>query len=157
MRGLIVQGSARLDGDTASVTKVLAQKSGWEVVSLKALNIGSFDYEHQQKNDDFLPLMRRFVQECELLCLATPIYWYTMSWLLKNNLDRFTDLLTIDKDLGRQLRGKSMALLSVNHEPIPNPHFTTPVELSAEYLGMPYRGHVHANMYKGITPIVHRT
>lgn len=154
MKGLIIQGSARQNGDTAKVADALAAQSGWDVVTLQDLDITPFDYNHQNKDDDFLPLIRRFVQDYELLCLATPIYWYTMSGPLKNYLDRFSDLLTIEKPLGRQLRGKSMALLSINHEEEPTRHFATPIELSAAYLGMPYKGHGHINMEQGITEIV---
>ena len=49
----------------------------------------------------------------EQIIFATPIYWYAMSAQLKTFFDRMTDLLTIHKPLGRQLRkGKKMFLIA---------------------------------------------
>ena len=152
MKALILQGSSRNNGDTAKAVQVLAEHNNWEVVHLTDCTIAPYDYEHRHRGDDFFPLMRRFIEgDYELLCFATPIYWYSMSGLLKNFLDRITDLLQIDKNLGRQLRGRKMALVSVNHESVCTPHFEQPFVLSAEYLGMQFLGHVHLNMESGIT------
>ncbi|MCP4458779.1 MAG: NAD(P)H-dependent oxidoreductase [Cytophagales bacterium] len=38
--------------------------------------------------------------------MATPVYWYSMSGIMKVFLDRIYDVLTIEKELGRKLHGK---------------------------------------------------
>ncbi|MFW5760799.1 MAG: NAD(P)H-dependent oxidoreductase [Cyclobacteriaceae bacterium] len=48
----------------------------------------------------------------DLLIFAAMVYWYSISGIMKVFFDRITDLLTIEKNLGRQLRGKYMAAIS---------------------------------------------
>ncbi|AFJ02570.1 hypothetical protein Q7C_1420 [Methylophaga frappieri] len=40
---------------------------------LKDYDITPFDYQHQNKNDDYLPLVRELVQHDHLV-FATPVY-----------------------------------------------------------------------------------
>lgn len=61
------------------------------------------------RNDDYLNLMKQILDKYETLILATPVYWYSMSGIMKVFFDRLTDLLTIEKELGRKLRGKKIA------------------------------------------------
>jgi hypothetical protein len=54
--------------------------------------------------------------------------------------DRTTDLLTIEKDRGRKLRGKSMAAISSSGCGESGENFCLPFSESAEYLGIKYLG-----------------
>ncbi len=146
MKTLIIQGSARSKGHTHQMVCLLRQHWQADVVDLLHLQIGPYDYQHAHRADDFLPLLRRIGTDYELLLFATPVYWYSMSGLMKVFFDRISDCLQIEKDTGRQLRGKHMALLSCGSEPEETPGFSTPFELSADYLGMHYLGHVHTWM-----------
>ena len=60
--------------------------------------------------DAFLHLAKLLLQHSALV-VATPVYWCSMSRPMKVFLDRFTDLITSHKHLGRQLAGKPMFLL----------------------------------------------
>jgi hypothetical protein len=62
---------------------------------------------------------------------------------MKVFFDRITDLLTIEKDLGRQLRGKSMATLSCSVGNHLGDLFWLPFSETAKYLGMNYIGNLH--------------
>lgn len=143
MKGIIIQGSSRSDGNTSTVVKYLRQISSFDCVDLKTKNIGYFDYEHNNAEDDFIPLMKGIVEEYDLIIFASPVYWYSMSAEMKTFFDRISDLLKTEKDTGRKLRGKSMAALSCSgHDDVPDSFFA-PFELSADYLGMYYKGHAH--------------
>jgi putative NADPH-quinone reductase len=142
-RGIIIQGSSRVDGNTSRVVSYLADMVQFDVVDLKTKQIGYFDYNHQNSNDDFLPLLRDIVSQYDVMVFATPVYWYTMSAEMKTFFDRISDALKIEKNTGRKLRGKYMAALSCGSDEDLNPGFFEPFELSAEYLGMHYLGHVH--------------
>ncbi|MEZ4804274.1 MAG: NAD(P)H-dependent oxidoreductase [Bacteroidia bacterium] len=72
-----------------------------------------------------------------------PVYWYAMSGIMKVFFDRLSDLLTIEKDLGRQLRGKNMAVVSVSNGNNLGDAFWLPFKSTAEYLGMHYIGDLH--------------
>lgn len=72
------------------------------------------------------------------IIFATPIYWYSMSGLSKIFLDRLTDLVTINKPVGRQLKGKETFLFAVGTDDLEPPGFAVPFELTSKYFGMKY-------------------
>ena len=67
-----------------------------------------------------------------------------MSGIMKVFFDRITDLITIEKDLGRQLRGKKMAAICCSNGDDLNKKFWIPFQESAKYLGMDYIGNLHS-------------
>lgn len=141
---LIIFGSARSNGNTRKVVDYIEQLVKADVVDLNEKDISYFDYDHLNRDDDFLPLIKNFIQNYDVLVLASPIYWYTMSAQLKNFLDRTSDLLTIEKDLGRQLRGKTLASVSNSDGDFNVDDFVSPIRKSAGYLGMEFLGNAHA-------------
>ena len=143
MKAVIIQGSARKDGDTAKIVQKVAAKLDCEVVDLLEYDIGYYDYNHENQNDDFLRIIRWIIRSHDVIIIATPVYWYSMSAIMKNFFDRISDLLTIDKDLGRELRGKYMAALNSSNGNNLGEHFWIPIKESADYLGMTYLGDMH--------------
>jgi len=139
--GVIVMGSARRDGHTRMMVERLAAHSGMTIIDLNDYEIGFFEYDNYDRGDDFLGLIETLLKY-DLLVFASPVYWYNMSAIMKNFFDRITDLLNLHKDLGRQFRSKAMALLSCSATPGPDVQFAVPFRLTADYLGMEFRGHV---------------
>ncbi|MCF8414369.1 MAG: NAD(P)H-dependent oxidoreductase [Melioribacteraceae bacterium] len=139
MKSLIIMGTSRGDGNTKLITKKLGKLIASEIIELNELDISYYDYLHENKNDDFIPLAEKIVQQ-DIIILSTPVYWYTMSAQLKTFLDRTSDLITIRKDLGRQLNGKKMFVLSSGSQPVLPPHFDEPIRLTANYFGMDFLG-----------------
>jgi len=143
MKKVVIVGSLRNDGDTANLSKQLIEKSKWDLVNLNDYEFSYFDYEHENRNDDYLNLMKKIVEKYETLIFITPVYWYSMSGIMKVFFDRFTDLLTIEKELGRKLRGKKMAVLSCSIGENLGEYFWLPFSETAKYLGMEYIGNSH--------------
>ena len=141
---VIILGSSRSHGETRQVCDFIVEKTGFDLIDLNQFDFSYYDYEHRNAGDDFLPLMERIIEKYDHIYLATPEYWYTMSAVMKNFLDRLSDLLTIRKDLGRRLRGRAMGLISCAGHDVLKPGFEMPFEESAKYLGMKYLGHLHA-------------
>ncbi len=139
----MILGSSRTDGETGEVVRQIRQISNWDVIDLNDYKIGNYDYEHKNKEDDYLPLMRRIIQNYQVFVLATPVYWYAMSGTMKTFFDRFTDLLDDEKELGRKLRSKSMAAISSSKGSHLGDNFWFPFRESAGYLGMNYFGNAH--------------
>lgn len=141
---VIVLGSSRSFGNTRNIIDYLVSiKDNIDIIDLNNYDVGYFDYEFRNKDDDFFSLMQKIVQY-DTLVFATPIYWYTMSAQLKTFFDRISDLLKGDnKPIGRQLRGKNMAVISCSSGSEVFDGFAMPFEKSAEYLGMHYKGHEH--------------
>lgn len=143
MKKLIILGSSRKDGDTKKVVDEIISLSGWDVLDLNDYNFSYYDYEHKNLDDDFLPLMRKIITNYDVLIFATPVYWYAMSGIMKVFFDRITDLLDEEKDLGRKLRGKSMAAVSCSVGDNLGENFWLPFSETARYLGMNYLGNTH--------------
>ncbi len=140
---VIIQGSSRSIGNTSKIINFIAQKKNYDIIDLHDKNIGHFDYDFRNKNDDFLPLIKNVIETYDTIIFATPVYWYTMSGILKVFFDRFSDLLHFKKELGRKLKGKNMAVISCGSGPEIKEEFTMPFIESANYLGMHYLGDVH--------------
>jgi len=143
MKKVIIIGSSRNDGDTKNVSIEIIKKSNWEIIDLNEYNFSYFDYKHQNKDDDYLKLMRKIIKKYDTLIFVTPVYWYSMSGIMKVFFDRITDLLTIDKQLGRKLRGKKMAVISSSTGDNLGDSFWLPFSKTAKYLGMEYLGNMH--------------
>lgn len=145
MKTIIVQGSSRSKGNTSKVVEILRQQWNCGYIDLNLYKVNPYDYEHKNQNDDFLKLMGQ-ITEYDLIIFATPVYWYSMSGIMKTFFDRITDCLKVEKETGRKLRGKFMAAVSCGSDDIETEGFFVPFQKSANYLGMKYVGSCHAWM-----------
>ena len=142
MKRIIVQGSSRSNGNTNKIVQFLQSHLECDFIDLSECDIRQYDYKNRNQNDDFLTTIEKIV-EYDLIIFATPVYWYSMSGIMKTFFDRITDCLNIDKEIGRKLHGKNMAAISCGSDSFDNDGFFIPFEKSAEYLGMYYFGHLH--------------
>ena len=142
MTSIIIQGSARGDGNTRKVVNVLLAELKCHFIDLTEVDIGHFDYDFNNQGDDFHTLVTRILKY-DLIIFATPVYWYSMSGRMKVFFDRLSDCLKIAKETGRKFRGKSMAAISCGSGPGQVEGYFVPFESTAGYLGMKYLGHLH--------------
>ncbi len=140
---IILVGSSRSPGNTLALSRVFAEQIQATVIDLSMYDIAQFDYEFKNRDDDFLPLMKQVLQ-FDRIVLATPMYWYAPSARMKTFMDRISDLLKVDKDLGRQLRGKKAGLLGTGCDAVPAHCFEEVFKLTFAYLGMQYQGMLYA-------------
>tara|TARA_B110000967_G_C18838687_1_gene538173 strand:- start:312 stop:815 length:504 start_codon:yes stop_codon:yes gene_type:complete len=141
---VIIQGSSKSNGDTNTVVNYLNTTNQFDIIDLNTKSIGHFDYDFKNTNDDFLEIMKEVIEKYDTIIFATPVYWYSMSGILKVFFDRISDLLKTEKDIGRKLRGKNMAMISCSNANDLKEGFSMPFEESANYLGMNYLGDMHA-------------
>lgn len=144
-------GSSRSDGETSKMVKELASFSGSKIIDLRQKDISYFDYEHKNLDDDFFSTMEEILLYDNIV-FATPVYWFSMSAIMKTFVDRFSDLLHQRKDLGYQMKGKNMFLLTNSSTALLTRHFETPFEDTAKYLSMEYKGYVHGYFKDGELP-----
>jgi len=155
MGPLLLQASARPDGDTYHVAKKLAAQLNAEHLDLLDFTIAPFNYkQHYPEGDDFIRLIEDHVLCHDQIIFASPVYWYSMSGPLKIFFDRLSDLLKSRKELGRQLRGKRFSVLSVCNDETYYPSFFTAFRLSADYLGMAYGPEWHGWLDEGEVNLV---
>ena len=141
--GVILLGSSNSKGDTFIVSEYLSGKTNFPIIDLKSKLIKPFDYEFENSDDDFLPLIKNIVSHYQIIIFATPVYWYTMSGTMKIFFDRLSDCLKTEKETGRKLRGKQMAVLSCGSDKMLKSGFYMPFVETANYLGIKYLGEVH--------------
>lgn len=142
-RTVIIQASSRSIGDTSKVLNYITSKNNFDVIDLNTKNIGHYDYDYKNESDDFIDLVTNIIKNYDTIIFATPIYWYTMSGILKVFFDRISDLIRVHKNTGRKLRGKSMAVISSSNFDDVKDGFEMPFVESAKYLGMNYLGNIH--------------
>ncbi len=142
---VIIVGSSRNNGNTARIANEIAIQFNIDIINLNDYQFSYYDYESKNKDDDFLPLIKSILENYDTLIFATPVYWYSMSGILKVFFDRFSDLIRIEKEIGRRFRGKNFAVISNSHDNEIDSDFYIPFRKSAEYLGAKYIGNKHFN------------
>ncbi|WP_456313853.1 flavodoxin family protein [Pseudomonas shirazensis] len=142
---VIILGSSRKNGNTTKIVDEISKEHGIEVINLSDFNISYYDYESKNREDDFFPLIKGIIENYDTLIFATPVYWYNMSGIMKVFFDRISDLIRIEKETGRKLRGKKIGVISNSHDNEIEESFYIPFKRSADYLGMEYLGHAHFN------------
>jgi multimeric flavodoxin WrbA len=152
---VIIMGSSRNSGNTSKIVDAIASQFQIEVINLNDYQFSYYDYESKNREDDFLPLIKSIIEKYDTLIFATPVYWYSMSGIMKVFFDRFSDLIRIEKETGRLLRGKKIAVISNSHDSEIEMEFYIPFRKSADYLGMRYLGekHFNADMFTTIDKI----
>lgn len=135
---LIILGSSRSDGETFQAIKSVIQDQYVPLVDLRKLNISYYDYDSRNRSDDFIPLAEKMMRHNPII-LATPVYWYSMSAIMKTFLDRWSDLLDFRKDLGRRLAGKELYVITSYAGEFPK-GFEDPFSQTCHYLDMEYKG-----------------
>lgn len=140
---VIIQASSNSFGNTSKVVNYINNKNQFDVIDLKTKTIGHFEYDFSNANDDFLSLMEKITTNYDAIVFVTPVYWYTMSGILKVFFDRLSDLLHYRKELGKKLIGKKMGFISNSGENDRREGFEMPFVESAKYLGMEFLGNTH--------------
>jgi multimeric flavodoxin WrbA len=150
---IVVLASSRSQGNTRLLVDYLVAGTALPVVDLSSKKISPYDYDHANAGDDFIPLIETLCQK-DVWVFATPVYWYTMSAPMKIFFDRLSDLLTTHQELGRKLRGRSMAVIASGTDPSLPDCFEAPFRLTCDYLGMYYRGACYGCFERDLTPAV---
>ncbi|ENQ8064263.1 NAD(P)H-dependent oxidoreductase [Vibrio parahaemolyticus] len=135
----VILGTSKSDGNTRKLADSFVEQSGAKLFDLTNFDVSFYDYSHENKNDDFLPIIHELLS-FDHLVFASPVYWYSMSAQLKVFFDRLSDLLTIEKKLGRKLKGKSISVLSTGYNLELPDCFVQPFELTAKYMQLEFKG-----------------
>ena len=155
---VIIVGSSRRNGNTSLIAGILADRLGCELFNLSDYSFSYYDYENQNKDDDFVSLAAKMVAASYLI-FATPVYWYSMSGQMKVFFDRFTDLITIRKPFGKRLAGKPTFLVATGTERDLPEGFEAAFRLTSDYFDMKFKAACYvqfrgdlvlANNYEGL-------
>lgn len=132
---LVLFGSSRSNGKTREAVTKIFDGIAHEFVDLSALSMSHYDYEHTNRDDDFLSVARMMATHSNIF-FCTPVYWYSMSAVMKIFFDRMSDLVTIEKPIGRSLKGRKCHLISSGTDDEVPSCFVEPFRRSCDYLDM---------------------
>jgi multimeric flavodoxin WrbA len=137
---LVILGSNRKNSLTESITRKALLQTEFDMIDLLDHKIAHYNYDgHYPADDEFEAIISKALPYDNII-FATPVYWYSMSGVMKVFFDRLTDLITIKKDLGHELKGKSASMIAVGAEPTIPDGFEVPFKHTAAYLGILYKG-----------------
>ncbi|MDA2922755.1 NAD(P)H-dependent oxidoreductase [Patescibacteria group bacterium AH-259-L07] len=139
---LLIFGSLRSDGTTRIVVDELFRNKNIQFIDLLEKNVAYYDYDHHNSEDDFLQIAKKMTHSKSII-FVTPIYWYSMSAIMKTFFDRFTDLLQVRKDLGKKLKNKRTYLIvSGTDQELPI-GFEIPFARTSKYFDMKFKGYFY--------------
>ncbi|MFC6999090.1 flavodoxin family protein [Rufibacter roseus] len=152
---LILLASARKESNTRLMVEQVFHDTPHQLLDLLDFQIAPYRYQNDYPPEDkFLQVVEQVLQH-QVIILATPVYWYAMSGLMKTFFDRLTDLVTVQKSKGRQLKNKTLFLLAVGADAELPDGFEVPFKLTAKYLDMTYGGSLYASTEEVETSIYH--
>lgn len=140
-RVLALLGAAPGGNNTETFLREQYAGATLEVVRLAELGLRPYHYRREAEAEpEFLALIEKMIA-ADLVVFATPIYWYSMGGVLKNFVDRFSDLLRgPHKELGERLANTQVKLLVTGADRRLPLGFETPFALTSIYLAMDYLG-----------------
>jgi len=151
---LVLLASARPAGHTAALVAQVLPPNTYSLLDLREVFLYPYSYTGSYPpDDDFASISQQLVQHPNLV-FATPVYWYAMSGLLKTFFDRLTDLITINKPLGRQLRGKQVLLLATGTDEALPAGFEEPFRRTAQYFGMTFAATLYHSQKRPVAPVL---
>jgi len=126
-----VNGSPRKYGNTARLLE--AALAGARMAGAETVRIDLYDYEVRpclgclsDREEackvpcvirDGMDRIYRLIEESEGLVLATPVYWFNVSGVVKNMIDRMTVFENMIHHVGRSLvEGKAAGVIAVGNE-----------------------------------------
>ncbi|TSD67195.1 NAD(P)H-dependent oxidoreductase [Inquilinus sp. KBS0705] len=139
-KSLVILGSNRKNSLTEAITRKALQQTDFDLIDLLDHKIAHYNYDGNYPADDEFEAIISKALPYQNIVFATPVYWYSMSGVMKVFFDRLTDLITIKKDTGRQLRGKTAYMIAVGADPAIPEGFETPFKHTSAYLGLNYKG-----------------
>jgi len=154
---IAVFASARRNGNTGKFIDWIAGNLDIQVIDLSEKDITPYDYDHENINDDFVPVMNQLL-EYENIIFVTPVYWYGPSAQMKVFIDRTSDFLDVEelKDIGRKLKNKTAYIVCTSISQDADSSFINGFKNTFKYLGMNYGGYVHANCENGYDPVEYK-
>lgn len=148
---LIISGSSRSEGDTKLWVDIIFKAFDHEIINLLDYNISHYSYLNDYPIEDRFQNIIEEVLKYDTIVFATPVYWYSMSAIMKTLFDRLTDLVTIKKEVGRRIKNKSIFLLVVGADKDMPPGFDVPFKLTSNYFGWRYNECLYISTKKEFT------
>lgn len=147
----VIYGSSRDNGNTEELTEIALHGLDVEKIKLRDYVVQPIrDQRHAENgfttvSDDYDSLVERMMKH-DTLIFATPIYWYSMSGLMKNFIDRWSQTMRDSKfpDFKEQLGKKKAFVIAVGGD---TPHIKglpliQQFNYTFQFMGISFEGYV---------------
>ncbi|MCS7193116.1 MAG: flavodoxin family protein [Armatimonadetes bacterium] len=157
MKVLGIMGSSRRDGNTNDLLDVALKGAADAGAQVEKIILADYQINHiadcklcRQRgkciNEDDLPIVIDKLLEADVHIWASPVYWYTVSGLVKVLLDRFSCYIYWHTELNflERMKGKGGAIIAVQEEQGLEraQHLIGCLQLSFEFLKQEFLGFV---------------
>lgn len=154
---LIISGSPKKDGNTASLVDWLAQGAQEKGSQVEIIPVAFLKYKHPgctacrvcQNSKEYECVIKDDAREvlkkmakAEFIVMATPLYFFSASAQLKVIFDRMFSLYKWDNQANTftsPLKGKTFALIASAYEDVGLDALEAPFRLTADYSGMKFQ------------------
>ena len=106
---LFINSSPNRDGNTYRIGEELLKDKEHDVLQMADYRISQYG---QVFDDDEIKDVLKKIDECDVLVIGSPVYWYTVSGMLKTFIDRLYMLPEAEA-----LRGKKLYLFAQGSAP----------------------------------------
>lgn len=117
MNILVLNGSSREQGNTEQLTQAVLKEIPHKVIHLREQNILPIDDKRHAPEgfppvqDDFHTVLTEVLAH-DVLIFATPLYWYGMSGVMKNFIDRWSQALRLPEyNFKEAMKGKAACVV----------------------------------------------
>ena len=86
MNILFINGSPNKNGNTANLAKNLMTGKAYQTLNLADYKV--YGYGQQFEDDQFAEIVEK-MKEADAVVIGSPVYWHSMSGMVRNLLDRF--------------------------------------------------------------------
>ena len=154
---LIISGSPKKDGNTATLIKWFSQGARSRQARIEVVNAAFLKYKTNgctacracQKRaeyeciikDEASPVLAKMAA-ADMIVFATPLYFFSASAQTKLILDRMFSLYKWDNETDKfttPLKGKTMVLIASAYEDVGLDALAKPFKLTADYTGLKFR------------------
>lgn len=147
----VIYGSSRENGNTEELTEIAIHGLNVEKIKLRDYTVQPIHDQRHAENgftpvvDDYDSLVERMMKH-DTLIFATPIYWYSMSGLMKNFIDRWSQTLRDPKfpNFKEELSQKKAFVITVGGD---TPHIKglpliQQFNYTFQFMGISFEGYV---------------
>lgn len=117
MHSLLITASSREHSNSRLLAHRVLAEMEYRTSDLRQQHIADvvdhrFDATWPVVKDDFTKIMRMW-EEADIIVLASPVYWYSVSARLSRFIERWSECLRHDSQFRKQMRTKLLALFLV--------------------------------------------
>ena len=160
---LILMGSPKKNGNTATLSEWFAEGARAKGAKVETVYTAYLKYkstgctscracQRSKKyecviNDDARKVLIKMIS-ADVIVMASPLYFYTVSAQLKLVMDRMFSLFKWDNttnEFTTPLKGKTLVFLGTAYEDVGMDVFKAPFKITADYAGMKFKALLAAN------------